>query len=137
MAAMAFHGYQRLNRSRPVPRMPRVIVRPNVRLSSHFQVFLKALTMLEPSGLFVDRAMPLPAQIFPAQITPFIVAVALIDTVPCGIKTNAAGRLDPPNFRLWVAVVQLIELSPLLATMARFSAFASLLQGSVVVELVA
>ena len=47
-----FHGYQRLKRSRPVPRIPRVMVRPKVRLLSHFQRVLKPSMMLLPLVLF-------------------------------------------------------------------------------------
>ena len=62
-------------------------------------------------------------------------AAELIDTLPWGISTRAAGRLVPPNLRGWVAVVQLVALSPLLATIAMFSAFGLLLQARGLVAL--
>ena len=85
--------------------------------------------MLLPSLLLVDKASPGLAQIVPAHSNPRIVAGELIDTLPCGISTSAAGRLVPPNLRFCVAVLQLLELSPLLATITRFSALGLLLQG--------
>ena len=90
-----------------------------------------------PLELFVVKVTPGDAQMVPAQSRPFIAAAPLIDIVPWGIRTIAAGRLVPPNFRVWVAVLQLVELSPLLATIAMFSALGRLLHGKglVVIEL--
>ena len=93
--------------------------------------------MLVPLVLLVESAMPGVAQMFPAHSSPFSVAAVLIDTLPWGISTKAAGKLVPPNLRVWVAVVQLVALSPLLATIARFSALGLELQGSVLVALAA
>jgi hypothetical protein len=77
-----------------------------------------------------------------AQSTPFMDVFELIDTLPVGIRIIADGIFPlPPNFRtcvavehIWLAfepVLALMRASPLLATIAMFSALGLLLQGSV------
>ena len=90
--------------------------------------------ILSPFLFTLDIFIPGVAQMLRAQSNPFMDACDVIDILPLVIRTMASGRLLPEKCRTWFAFfVQSVGLSPLVATIARFSAFALLLQGSVVV----
>lgn len=110
--------------------MPRVTVRPKVWLLSHFHVDLNASMIELPSELLLKSDKPCGAQIFFAHISPLNVPAPLTDTDPCGINTNADGRLLALTVRTWVAVLQEAASSPLLATSASLSARGVVLQGN-------